>query len=195
MLKSNLTDNLLWRSVCAGSTTAFRALIDRHWEAVYTTAFSYLQDRDMAMEISNDTFLNIWQKRDLLDIHSFRNYLTTSARYHVYKVLKAKRALKLAYVADYDNISNLNVTYNSGEDKIRYMDIRSEIETHLSALPPRCREIFLLSRLGNLTNTEIAEKLSISKRTVENQISIAQKYVQRNFKPVALGLIIGMLLQ
>ena len=195
MLKSNLTDDLLWRAVCAGSSTAFRSIIDRHWEAVYTTAFCYLQDRDMAMEIANDTFLNIWQKKSVLDIGSFRNYLTTSARYHVYKVLKTKRALKLAYVADYDKLYTMDVANNSGEEKIRYMDLQSEIETHLSALPARCREIFLLSRLSNLTNTEIAEKLAISKRTVENQISIAQKYVQRNFKDVALGILISLLLQ
>lgn len=195
MPDKNLPDDDLWRAIKSESIPAFELLVERYWEAVYTTAFSYLQEKEIAMEIANDTFLNIWQKKHVLDIGSFKSYLTTSARYHVYKVLKAKKALKLAYVADYENLSSVNVSINTGEEKIRHLNLQSEIDALLSALPARCREIFLLSRLGNLTNTEIAEKLSISKRTVENQISIAQRYVQQNSKNIALGILAAFLLQ
>lgn len=191
----NFTDTALWLAIKAGSVSAFESLVDKYWQAVYTTAFSFLHDRDVAMEITNDTFFNIWQKREVIDIASFKNYLTTSARYHVYKVLKAKKSLKLAYVADYEKLSSSIVVTNTGEEKIRYLNLQSEIEALLTSLPARCREIFLLSRLGNLTNTEIAEKLAISKRTVENQISIAQKYIHQNSKNIALGILIAFLLQ
>lgn len=195
MLDKNSPDDDLWRAIKSESIPAFEILVKRYWEAVYTTAFSYLRDKEIAMEIANDTFLNIWQKKHVLDIGTFKSYLTTSARYHVYKVLKAKKALKLAYVADHENLSQVNVSVNTGEEKIRYLNLQSEIEALLSALPARCREIFLLSRLGNLTNTEIAEKLSISKRTVENQISIAQRFVQQNSKNIALSILATFLLQ
>ncbi|WP_295767180.1 sigma-70 family RNA polymerase sigma factor [uncultured Mucilaginibacter sp.] len=195
MLDKNSPDDDLWRAIKSESIPAFEILVKRYWEAVYTTAFSYLRDKEIAMEIANDTFLNIWQKKHVLDIGTFKSYLTTSARYHVYKVLKAKKALKLAYVADHENLSPVNVSVNTGEEKIRYLNLQSEIEALLSALPARCREIFLLSRLGNLTNTEIAEKLSISKRTVENQISIAQRFVQQNSKNIALSILATFLLQ
>lgn len=195
MPDKNFTDDVLWRAIKTGSVSAFELLVDRYWQAVYTTAFSFLHDRDMAMEITNDTFLNIWQKKDVIDIGSFKSYLTTSARYHVYKVLKAKKALKLAYVADYEKLSSSIIVTNTGEEKIRYLNLQSEIEALLAALPARCREIFLLSRLSNLTNTEIAAKLDISKRTVENQISIAQRYIQQNSKNIALGVLIAFMMQ
>ncbi|MVN92977.1 RNA polymerase sigma factor [Mucilaginibacter aquatilis] len=195
MPDKNSPDDDLWRAIKSESIPAFEILVKRYWEAVYTTAFSHLRDKEMAMEIANDTFLNIWQKKHVLDIGTFKSYLTTSARYHVYKVLKAKKALKLAYVADHENLSSVNVSVNTGEEKIRHLNLQSEIEALLSALPARCREIFLLSRLGNLTNTEIAEKLSISKRTVENQISIAQRFVQQNSKNIALSILATFLLQ
>jgi RNA polymerase sigma-70 factor (family 1) len=195
MSDKNFTDDVLWRAIKTGSVSAFELLVDRYWQAVYTTAFSFLHDRDMAMEITNDTFLNIWQKKEVIDIGAFKSYLTTSARYHVYKVLKAKKALKLAYVADYEKLPSSIVVTNTGEEKIRYLNLQSEIEALLATLPARCREIFLLSRLSNLTNTEIAAKLEISKRTVENQISIAQRYIQQNSKNIALGVLIAFMMQ
>ncbi len=195
MSGKNLSDEALWSSIRSDNVAAFELLVERYWEAVYTTAYSYLEDRDLAMEIANDTFMSIWQKKGHLNISSFKAYLTTSARYHVYKILRERKTLRLAYVADYDGLSYLNAQRNEGEEKIRYLNLKSEIEEALQALPARCREIFLLSRLGELTNTEIAEKLSISKRTVENQISIAHRYLQQNSKDIALGLLLAFMIQ
>ena len=196
MLDRITSDDVLCEAIKFESVTAFELLFDRYWRAVYTTAFSFLNDAEAAAEIANDTFLNIWRKKDTLNISSFKNYLTTSARYHTYKVLKAKKKIRLAYVENYDQlpVSEISVQ-NEGEEKIRYLNLQEDIENALLDLPKRCREIFLLSRIANLTNVEIAEKLSISKRTVENQICIAQKYLQHNFKNIALILLFAGILK
>jgi len=187
MLNRKTTDNELWVAIKLGSTIAFELLFERYWKAVYSSAFSFLKDSEAAAEITNDTFLNIWKKKDTLNISSVKNYLTTSARYHTYKVIKARKKLRLAYVENYDQIPiSEMLVQNEGEQKIRYLNLQGDIENALLNLPKRCREIFLLSRVGNLTNAEIAEKLCVSKRTVENQICIAQKYLQHNIKNIAL---------
>lgn len=193
MFNKSTTDSELWHAISSGNVHAFDTLVERYWEAVYTTAFSYLKDRDASTEIASDTFLSIWQKRDSLHINTFKSYLTASARYHVYKILKAKSTLRLVYVEDYEPLCVTATVENEGEEKIRYLNLQSDIENALQELAPRCREIFLMSRLGNLSNTEIAEKLSISKRTVENQISIAQKFLQRNSKDIALAFLLALL--
>lgn len=190
MLNKKTTDDELWAAIKLGSTTAFELLFDRYWKIVYTTAFSFLHDAEAAAEIANDTFLNIWRKKDTLNIGSFKSYLTSSARYHTYKVMKVKKKLRLAYVESYNQVPVSKIlVQNEGEQKIRYLNLQLDIENALLGLPKRCREIFLLSRIGNLTNAEIAERLCISKRTVENQICIAQKHLQHNIKNVALAIL------
>lgn len=186
MLARTATDEQLWVAIKAGKIPAFEALVRRYWEAVYTTAFSYLKDPGTAMDITNDTFLSIWQKKDSLNIQSFKNYLTTCARYHVYKVLKAQQAQKLVYVEDYDALAANYAVENQAEEKMRYRNLLSDIEHAMRDLPKRCREIFILSRLEGFSNSEIADKFSISKRTVENQISFAQKYLRENSEHIAL---------
>jgi len=195
MLDRNTSDDELWEAIKDGNVRSFELLFDRYWQAVYTTAFSFLNDAESAAEIANDTFLNIWRKKETLTIGAFKNYLTTSARYHTYKVLKARKKLRLSYVENYDQVpASLIAVQNEAEEKIRCLNIQEDIERALIELPKRCREIFLLSRIGNLSNGEIAEKLSISKRTVENQISIAQKYLEHNMKDIAFTLLlIGIL--
>ena len=196
MLDRNTSDDELWEAIKFGSIPSFELLFDRYWQAVYTTAFSFLNDAESAAEIANDTFLNIWRKRDTLIIGSFKNYLTTSARYHTYKVLKTRKKMRLAYIENYDQLPiSGTLVNNEGEEKIRYLNLQEDIEHVLLDLPKRCREIFLLSRIANLTNGEIAERLSISKRTVENQICIAQKYLQDNMKHIALTLLLASILK
>jgi RNA polymerase sigma factor (sigma-70 family) len=49
-------------------------------------------------------------------------------------------------------------------------------------LPPRCKRIFIMSRVSGLSNREIAEQLAISKRTVETQISNALKVLREKLE-------------
>ncbi|MDB5112288.1 MAG: polymerase sigma-70 factor [Mucilaginibacter sp.] len=189
------TDSELWEAIKLNDTQAFELLFERYWQLIYTTAFSYLKDDEACSEITNDIFLNIWQKRGTLDIIVFKSYLTSASRYHVYKYLKSRKSSKLNYVEDYDKLSSINAVENNGEEKIRYLEFEYDIESLLYKLPQRCRQIFIMSRMKNLTNSEIADKLSISKRTVENQITIALKHLRLYLKHIASVIILFHLIK
>ncbi len=71
---------------------------------------------------------------------------------------------------------------NDGESNIRYRELEKKVEEELEELPSRCREIFTMSRMQQLTNDEIAARLDISKRTVENQLTYALRHLRLSIR-------------
>lgn len=176
------TDAELWRQICLDNKKAFDTLFGRYWALIYDTAFAYLKDEDLASQIVHDIFLKIWQKRYSYQIKSFEAYLRVAARYHVYKELKARKSVSLVYIEDYTNVATAGRSQNDGEENIATVELEQALQKSLNQLPKRCREIFCLSRRSHLSNDEISKKLSISKRTVENQLTVALQYLRNVFK-------------
>src|SRR5690606_17751453 len=109
-----------------------------------------------------------------------------SARYHVYKHLRSIKARPVLYTDNWEVIRNNFNTNNSGEENIYKQELDLSIESYLSQLPKRCKEIFILNRKEHLSNDEIASRLKISKRTVENQITHALKHLRLSLKEVMI---------
>lgn len=180
MLLNLLSDNDLWSLILKDNYRAFTVFFDRYWFKLYKTVQKYFKDESVCEEIIHDLFLNIWQRRHHLTIHNFEHYLKASARYQMYATQRKIKESLLSYREDLEENENY-AEPNSGDEKIQYMELEELLNQQLEVLPNRCREIFLLSRKFQLTNTEIGEKLNISKRTVENQITIALKHLKLNF--------------
>lgn len=185
------SDHELWTAIRHGDHAAFSILFDRYWTSIYTTAYSYLKDEAASKEITHDIFLNIWLKRDHLEILSFPAYLRTAARYHVYKYIKQAKALPVLYSAELEESGN-HVCRNEGDENLQYQELRDSIDEHLMALPRRCREVFIMSRQQHLTNDQIAGKLGISKRTVENQLTHALHHLRGLLKDISIGILIWL---
>ncbi|WP_369414055.1 sigma factor-like helix-turn-helix DNA-binding protein [Desertivirga xinjiangensis] len=79
---------------------------------------------------------------------------------------------------------------NSGYDRLASIDLETQLDAYLENLPKRCREIFFMSRKQMLSNDEIAAKLGISKRSVENQITFALKHLRVSIKDISIALIL-----
>lgn len=182
------SDDELWVAIKNNELKAFNIIFERYWSAVYSASFHYIKDAEICSEITHDIFLNIWNRRQSLDIHSIKAYLTSSARYHVYKREKRVRSIDLKYVENYIGV-NESSTQNTAEEHINCNELKTKINSYLEELPHRCREIFLLSREEHLSNDEIANRLSISKRTVENQITNALKHLRISLKHLGIIMI------
>lgn len=187
MPNSDYSDPELLNRILYNDEKAFNLLFERHWLRVYAVSFRYVKDEELALEIAHDIFLNIWNKRHSLSISSFRSYVVTSASYHGIRKNQQKKAIPLKYIENYaqdgeGQISDHPTVCNTGEEKILLAELDQKVKISLEELPSRCREIYLLSRQQHLSITEIAEKLGISKRTVENQLTIALKHLRAMLK-------------
>ncbi len=184
------SDKILLNLMREGDSTSFNTLFDRYWEMLYSTVFSVCSDREVCSEIVHDIFLNLWLKREKLQIESFKAYILASARYHVYRHVKNARKNSLEYREDLEYSSH--AALNDGELNIRYQDLEKSVDRELEELPRRCKEIFTLSRREQLSNDEIATRLDISKRTVENQLTHALRHLRlsmRHFLVILFALI------
>ena len=159
-----------------------RAAFDELYRRLYPLLVNYaglMVSREAARDIVQDVFFKLWQGRKGLlpessgggNIRSFLLRTTynaaISAIRHNLLVLNyydnAVRELESYYSAyDVDRSEMLRILYSR--------DIRSVIDRAISKLPPRCREVFLLSYVENLSNQEISERLGLSLSTVENHI-------------------------
>ncbi|MBC3539188.1 sigma-70 family RNA polymerase sigma factor [Rufibacter sediminis] len=178
-------DVAVWEAIQQDDVKAFNALFERYWSRVFTTAFSHLKDREVCEEIVHSIFLNIWTKRHQLQIGSFQQYLTAAARYHVYKHLKSAKVIPLRYTDQVEQFDR-QAQGNQEEEEMRAQELELQLDTHLEKLPRRCQEIFYLSRKMLLPNEDIASQLGISKRSVENQITVAQRHLRLFLKNTAL---------
>lgn len=182
MTKRILSDQELWGEIQQENSKAFDLLFGRYWERLYSTCYGYLKNEEACKEIVHNIFLDIWQKRETLEVISFNNYLTSAARYQVYKVIRKEKRNPIQLIEDYDQVPHLDWVRNQGEEKMRHEEIGRNLEEVLNTLPKRCKEIFVLSRMKNLSNEEIAGQLGISKRSVENQLTQALKVLRLALK-------------
>jgi len=177
MSETPFTDNELVAAIKRDDQKAFRLIFDRYWKLIYKKAYSYLHDTAVCEELVNDVFQSVWQNRQRTDIQHLKNYLTAATRYRVYTHMHETRNNPLTYVESYKDIEPLSEdSYAPPSTRIR--DLNRQLESSLNEMPSRRREMFLLSRKEHLTNQQIAQRLGISQRTVENQISHALKYLR-----------------
>ena len=164
-----------------GNKLAFSHLYRMHYAKIYAFLRTLLNDEFLAEEISQDVFFRLWVNRESLDsqVQSLEPYLFTLARNTVHNFHKRK-AVEANYLKTLEE-----TTANSVEDNIYYQELLILINSAIDAMPPQQQKIFRLSREQGLQNTEIAERLHISKRTVEKHISNSlqdlRKVITKNY--------------
>lgn len=180
------TDNGILYRLTKGDSNAFEAIFWKYNARVYNFIMSTLYDKTLAQDLTQNVFLSIWEHRATIDpSKSFSAYIYTIAQNLVYrqteKMLLASRYEE--YVQKFQSVTEI-----SAEETLDYQFLEKLIAELIEQLPPSRREIFLLSRRQGLSNKEIAQKLSISEKTVETQITRSIHFLKKHLKPhVALA--------
>lgn len=139
-------------------------------------AQKYVKDFETAREIVQAAFISLWEKRETIDMEKpFKSYLTTIIHNKCTNHLRDNRKFD-PYILDIENL--LDVPEYEGADSMVENELKLKIDLSIAELPEKCREIFILSRYENLKYQEIADKLDISVKTVETQMSKALQHMR-----------------
>ncbi len=174
-----ISDKQIIRKIKKGDIKAFELLFKQNYKDLCSYAFYYLKNTEDAEEIVQDIFFIIWKKREELNIKSIKSYLYQSVKNNCLQRIRHK-SLNDKYKS---YIKHSYSEHSEQADKIlNAKEISEIIEKTFDSLPERCKQIFQLSRYEGLKYKEIAEKLSISIKTVEANMGKALKHFRNNLK-------------
>jgi RNA polymerase sigma-70 factor (ECF subfamily) len=172
----NVSDELLVSRIRQNDKDAFKSLYNRYSKKIYFFSLKYLKNRVEVEELVQSVFINVWCNRKSLDA-SFpvESYIYKSAVNFIYNYLK-KTAIRNRFIESeiLKGETHSDLTY----EQVFFRDLERTIISVVETLPSQQQKIFRLSRYEGLTHQEIAEKLDISVRTVENQIYRALKMIR-----------------
>lgn len=185
----NISDEGLVNLLRDDNECALNEIFNRYWERLFWMAEKVLLDNDASKDIVQDIMVNIWERRHVVIISNLNAYLIQAVKYQIATYLRNGK------LTDY-HIQKVESTIfvNNTEDTINFNELKRTILNSLDQLPDRCSEIFYLSRFQGLNNKEIAQKLSISIRTVETQISRALKFLRVDLRTSLLSIVLMTLL-
>jgi len=171
-----------------GNEFAFRQVFDLYFKRVYHFTYKYVKNREEAEDITQNVFIKIWNKRETIDASkSFDGLLFTIAFRMVVDQLR-QYALRPGGRLNADAQEAAFISTLTAEDTLNEHTLASTYQKALDILPPKRKEIFILSRHEGLSNKAIAEKLDISIKTVENQMTAALASLKGHFRKEEMGL-------
>ena len=166
-------DNILFEEIKNGNEKVFNQAFERYYSCLCFYTDKILHDFDLSRSVVQQVFVDLWTKRENLQIESLKSYLYQSVRNASFDVLKHKKA-ELKY------LSTLQKTESEQfSDLMEDAELAAKINKAIQTLPEKCRDIFVLCRFEELKYAEIASRLNISVKTVEMQMSIALKKMRR----------------
>ncbi len=155
-----------------GDAQSFRKIYDLYIKKIYHFIYGYVKEKNEAEDIVQNVFIKIWEKRNVIDKEkSFEGFVFTIA----YRAIidRFRQNASKPYFNKGDMLDPQVSSSVFSDDLLHQHEIESLYNKSLQALPPKRKEIFVLSRHDGLTNKQIAEKLGISVKTVENQMTAA----------------------
>ena len=176
-----------------GNQASYKVLYDKYAPMLFAFSRKYLQTQEDAEEIVQEVFLRIWEKKENIDEYqSFSSYVIQAAKYRIYNGFRKKvnEQADLDFLMYADDSSR-----NFTELDVNYHAVKKKAESAITAMPPKRQEIFRLSREDGLKNREIAERLQISIKTVENQMGLALKFLKDELSEYQMLIFLFLLAQ
>lgn len=158
----------------------YELLFRRYYRALCSHAVRFVYSKEVAEDIVGDLLLVLWKNKVYEKINiSFRAYLYASVRNRAFNYLQWEFKKEV----DIDTISenNLNQVFEeTPQTMLQFDELFQKIESSITALPPQCQRVFLMSRFENKKNREIADELEIALKTVEAHIMKALAQMRKS---------------
>ena len=177
-----------------GNKNAFEALYRAYNARIYNFVLSMIGDAGVAKDITQDIFLQIWEKRLNIDLEgNLGGYLFKISQNMVYHYVRRELLLQ-NYVDKLSNESAVDRLANESSDEsveideeLDYLFLEEYILKLLEELPPARREVFMLYWKSGLNYREIAEQLDISEKTVATQVHRSLDFLRDKLGTIAFS--------
>lgn len=172
----DLAEHALIGQLSQQNEAAFERVFKEHFKALHAYAFTILRDDADAEEMVQQVFFKLWERASNLQIagsiaaYLYRAVHNECLNFLKHQKVKAKHQLHVAYRA--------RETDRAPADPYVDPELPNRIREAMESLPEQCRTIFHMSRFEELKYREIAERLKISVKTVENQMGKALKLMR-----------------
>lgn len=145
---------------------AFAEIYKTYWKLLHDTAYKRLGDEDQAKDVVQDIFVKLWDQRETLAIDNLKAYLQTAARYQVYNLI-AREKVNDTY---FKYLASFETSLGAADQHVLYSELQERFGAILNKMPVKRREVFELRYEEGLSTHDIAEKLNITQKTVQNQL-------------------------
>ena len=184
----SLPDEELIIMLRSDNTAALKEIFHRFHIRLFQMAVGVLRNEDLSKDIVQDVFIDLWNRRHTSNIQSLNNYLVTAIKFQALKQLRNGK-LQDHHLKLIQNIQFVNQT----EESINFSELDASLKLALDQLPPRCKQVFELSRFDNLSHKEIAGKLGITAKTVEVQIHKALMVLRKRLDKTVVVLLASLI--
>ena len=180
---NHLTDSEL-SGVIRTDHAAFDEVYERYWSVLYRSAYNILRDQEACFDVVQEVFIWFWEHRKVIQVNSVKGYLLAAVKYKVANYIRNGKVRE----SFYDRIPKVDLDTEFPDELVELKELKEIINRFVMGLPERCQEVFNLSRNEHLSNKEIAARLGISEKTVENQINKALKRLKVNLNKSFLSI-------
>jgi len=164
-----------------GNIFAYRHLFDHHFSDLCNFLLIYLHRKELAEEIALDIFTYVWEKRNTLQIRTtFKSFLFAAARNRAVSLYRKEHQQLFPQIGT-DEASFPNDP--DAQTLMEIIELRNLIESAIQKLPEKSRQVYQMAWEENLSYNEIAEKLGLSSKTVENHVGIALRKLRESLGP------------
>jgi len=158
-----------------GNRLVYSKVFEEYHLKLYQYIYRYTQSAWYAEETVQLTFVKLWEKRETLsEQHDISTQLFRIAKSTLIDLLR-KETLRCTH-----ELSDTFISGPQAEEKIIYKEQLENVLTAIEELPSQSRQVFKLSRLGDLSHKDISQQLSISPKTIEGHISRALKSLRKS---------------
>ncbi|WP_316840224.1 RNA polymerase sigma-70 factor [Pedobacter gandavensis] len=181
-----LSDRELTSLLRVGDKYAYAEIYNRHKNLLQNHLYKKLGDLEVVKDVLQDLFVKLWDNKSEMPLtDNLPGYLFSAARNRVFNHLSHKQ-VESKYISSIQTF--INEDNYITDQQIREKEFSQIIRREIEALPPKMKEVFILSRDGHYSHEEIAKQLQISPQTVSKQISNALKILR-----VKLGILFYLL--
>ncbi|MBD1423116.1 RNA polymerase sigma-70 factor [Sphingobacterium chuzhouense] len=168
-----------------GDEIAFTEIYSRYSRKLMAMGYNYAKDSTLAEEIVQEVFIQLWEKRQQVEINTLSAYLATAIKFSVFRVIQRKRRQEAIAQEHY---TKEDVVHD--DERIYAKFLEEYINGITEELPEKCKLVFHYSRNLHMTNKEISEELNIAEKTVEAHLTKAIKNVRKGLEGLGVSAIL-----